>query len=165
MTFFLSIYLIGVLLTMVHLFRMPALERTKSKVIEVVLLYQIVFSLGITSFVAFIGLSLMPEMIAHYLNWAYCPFEQELANVNLAFGVLGVMSIWYRGLFWMATIYGFSIWILADGFHHIYEYLYHGNDSSGNIGVPLITDFVVPIILLVLFYYYRKDQISTPSVF
>ena len=156
MAFFLSIYLIGIIFTLVHIYLLPAAERTKSNIIEIILLYQIVFSLGITSLVAFGGLSAMPESIAQFLDWPYSPFEQELANVNLAFGILGILSIWYRGLFWMATIFGFSIWILADGFHHIYEYLFYGNASLGNIGVPLITDFVVPIVLLILFYLYRK---------
>jgi len=158
MAFFLSIYGVGILFTIVHILLLAPAERTKQKLIEIILLYQIVFSLGITSLVAFGGLSVMPAEIADFLDWPYSPFEQELANVNLAFGILGLLSICYRGLFWMATILGFSIWILADGFHHIYEYYIYGNDSLGNIGVPLITDFAVPILLLILLCLYRKHQ-------
>lgn len=150
------IYALGVIGFLVHLFKLPVQERTKARVIELLLLYQIVFSLGVTSLIAFIGLTFMSEYVAQYLQWPACPFEQELANVNLAFFVLGIMSIWYRGYFWLATILGFSIWIIADGFHHVYEYYAYHNASSGNIGFPLYSDFIVPIILLILVTLYFK---------
>lgn len=158
MYFFLSIYVIGIIAFFIHLFSLPAIERTKSKIIELLLLYQIVFSLGITSLVAFIGLMFMDDYVARYLAWPACPFQKELANVNLGYGVLGLMAIWYRGLFWIATVIGFSIWILADGIHHIYEYFVNNNASDGNIGMPLYTDFIVPIILLILLYLHFRGK-------
>lgn len=156
MIIFLSMYVLSILGFLVHLMTVEKEKRTKARVLELLLLYQIVFSLGMTSFLAFVGLSLLPEYIAQYMNWPACPFQQELANVNLAFAVLGIMSIWYRGDFWLATIWGFSIWILADGIHHVFELVVVHNHSPGNLGVNLITDFVVPIILLIILYFYRN---------
>lgn len=83
----------------------------------------------------------MSEYIAELTNWPSCPFQQQLANVNLAFGILGLMSIAYRGYFWAATVIGFSIWIISDGIQHVYHALVRENYSPGNIGVPLWTDF------------------------
>ncbi len=162
MFLFLSIYPIGILAFLVHFFRLAPEARTYKKGIELLLLYQIVFSLGLTSLFAFIGLTYLAEYIAQYTEWPPCPFEQQLANVNLAFAALGFLSIWYRGLFWAATIIGFSIWILGDGIHHFYEYLVLGNRSDGNIGVPLYTDIIVPLILLLLLFLYRRS-IEEPS--
>lgn len=162
MILFLSLYVIGVLGSIVHIFCLPREERTKPRVIELILLYQIVFSLGLTSIMAFFGLTFLAEYIAELTNWPSCPFEQQLANVNLGYGVLGLMSIGYRGYFWVATIVGFSVWILSDGIQHLFHAVTQGNLSPGNIGVPLWTDFIVPIALLILLILYcrtRKDTL------
>lgn len=158
----LSIYVIGIAAFLIHVYRLDAPARTFGKVIELLLLYQIVFSLGLTSVLAFFGLTFMADYIAEYTGWPACPFEQQLANVNLAFGVLGILSIWLRGHFWTATILGFSIWILGDGIHHLYKWLQTGNNTWGNVGVPLYTDIAIPIILLVLLAIYLKTKKEMP---
>lgn len=160
MAFFVSIYLVGLIGFFLHLYRTPASERTKERTVELFLLYQIVFSLGVTSIVSFFGLTFMAEYVAAYTNWPSCPFEQQLANVNLGFGVLGILSIWYRGLFWAATIIGFSIWIFGDGIHHFILAVRDHNLSDGNIGVPLWTDIIVPLLLLVLLWMYKPTKRS-----
>ncbi len=157
MIFFLSIYVMGVLGSLLHIYLLGDQGRTWPRVIEILLLYQIVFSLGVTSLVSFLGLTFLSEYIAKITNWPASPFEQQLANVNLAFGVLGIMSIFYREYFWLATILGFAIWILGDGIHHLFHALVKKNLSQGNIGVPLWTDFIVPIVLLVLLYLYHQS--------
>jgi hypothetical protein len=158
MIFFLSIYVIGLLGSLWHIFALPSHQRNRANIIEILLLYQIVFSLGITSFVSFFGLSFLADYIAELTQWPASPFEQQLANVNLAFGILGLMSIFYRGDFWLAVILGFSIWILGDGVHHLYNAILIHNLSSGNVGVPLWTDFIVPLVLLVLLYFHRLNS-------
>lgn len=155
MAFFLSIYAFGILGFIIHLFSLPAELRTKSKIIELLLLYQIVFSIGLTSIVAFFGLTFLDQYIADYTGWPPCPFQQQLANVNLAFGCLGILSIWYRNEFWLATVLGFSIWILSDGLQHLSHYIFKNNATAGNIGVPLWTDFLVPIFLLILLFLHN----------
>lgn len=151
-----SIYIVGILAFLIHVLCLKKGERTRAKLIELFLLYQIVFSLGLTSLLAFAGLSIMPEYFATYTGWPSCPFEQQLANVNLAFGVLGILSIWFREGFWSATILGFSIWVLCDGIQHVLEWYINANYQPGNIGVPLITDFAVPIVLLIFLALYRN---------
>ncbi len=131
-------------------------KMTKKRFVELMLLYQIVFSLGLTSLLAFIGFTFMPEYIAKFTNWPACPFEQQMGNVNLGYAVLGIMCIWFRGNFWIATIIGFSIWILSDGFAHLSDMIRHNNYSPGNVGVPLYTDFIVPIVLLILLFLHIK---------
>jgi hypothetical protein len=152
----LSIYVMGIVGFLIHLYTLDARSRTYGKVIELLLLYQIVFSLGLTSILSFFGLTFMADYIAKYTGWPASPFEQQLANVNLAFGVLGILCIWLRGGFWIATILGFSIWILGDGVHHFTKWLLAGNNTPGNIGVPLYTDIVIPILLLVLLYLHLR---------
>lgn len=157
MPLFLSMYALSILGFIVHLYLIPAKTRTYKRTIELLLLYQLVFSVGMTSLLAFIGLTFMPDYVAQYSGWPVCPFQQELGNVNLAFGILGIMCIWFRDHFWTATVLGFSIWILADGIHHIYDIIAHHNYAPGSVGVSLITDLVVPVVLLLLLAIYRDE--------
>lgn len=155
----LSLSLIGFL---IHLC-LSKEPKTPARIVELLLLYQLIFSVGISSFLAFIGLGFMSEMVAKLLDWpASPPFEEELANVNLAFGFLGILCIWFRGNFWTATVIGFSIWILADAFGHVYEMIFHHNYSPGNSGVPMYTDFIVPIALLILLALHLKLTVQSP---
>lgn len=165
MLFFLSIYVVGIISTMIHIIALPEPARNKAKIIELILLYQLIFSIGITSLVAFFGLTFLDQYIAKYTDWPACPFQQELANVNLAFGVLGILCIWFDTPFWMATIIGFSIWIFGDGIHHLYEAYVNKNFSSGNIGPMLYTDLIVPIVLIVLLYLHRASSKSSDRRF
>lgn len=158
MPLFLSMYVFSVIGVPIHLYFLQKQEHTKKRILELSLLYQLVFSVSMTCFLAFIGLTFMAEYVAQYSGWPMCPFQQELGNVNLSFGVLGLMCIWYRGNFWIATILGFSIWILADGFHHIVDILYNHNFAPGSIGVSLITDLAVPVVLLVLLGLYLRES-------
>lgn len=164
MIFFLSIYLLSLIGFLIHAALSPASTLTRARLIELALLYQIVFSLGVTSLVAFFGLTFMGPYIADYTGWPASPFEQQLANVNLAFGALGLLSIWFRKDFWLATVLGFSIWILSDGVHHLYHYLAYGNQAAGNIGVPLWTDIIVPVILLTLSFFYVRNLAHQKSI-
>ena len=157
MYYFLSLYGIGALAFLAHLFALPSNKRTKKNIIELLLLYQLVFYVGVTSLVAFIGLTFMDDVAAELLNWPMCPFQQELGNVNLAFGVLGILCIWQRGSFWIATVLGFSIWIFADAIHHFYDAYARHNYSEGNLGILVYTDFFIPILLCVTLYYYKQN--------
>ena len=163
MPLFLSLYAFGLIGFFIHGASLPKSVRGRKTLVELFLLYQLVFSVGCTSLMAFFGLTFLPDYIAQITEWPPCPFEQQLANVNLAFGVLGILSIWFRDSFWMATIIGFSIWILSDGIQHLYHAMMRGNYSTGNVGVPLYTDIFIPLLLLALLITYRKQRSSNHS--
>jgi hypothetical protein len=157
MFIFISLLCFSIIGFIIHLY-CDKLPRTRGRIIELLLLYQLVFSVGTTSLLAFIGLSLMPEYIANYTGWPGSPFEQQLANVNLGYAVLGILCIWLRGNFWTATCLGFSIWIFSDGIAHLSDMVRHGNYAPGNIGIPLYTDILVPVVLVVLLVLHLREK-------
>lgn len=157
---FLVIYVLSLIAFGVHLYTLPPVERTKARIIELLLLYQLVFSVGITSFLAFIGLNFLGNAVTNYTGWPKCPFMQELANVNLAFGVLGIMAIWLRNSFWIAIVVGFTIWIFGDAIHHFYDAYIYRRYTPGNLGLLVYTDLVVPIVLCILLALYLKTHRS-----
>lgn len=156
MFIFLIIYLLGIIAFLIHFLKLPLPLRSFKKAIELLLLYELVFFVGVTSFLAFIGLTFMPDVVEKTVNWPSCPYQQELANVNLAYGVLGIMSIWFRHSFWIAVVVGFSIWILGDAIHHFWDAFQHNNFSEGNVGLLVYTDVFVPILLCITLYFYMR---------
>jgi len=154
MILFLAIYVLGFLLFFLHLFLLPKHQRTLARISELLLLYQLVLGVGLTSLIAFGALTFDGTFVANFMSWPECPFQQELANVNLSFGLLGILCIWFRGLFWMATVLGFSFWIFGDGIHHLYNVLFEGYNSDGKISAILYTDLFSPIVLVVMLGFY-----------
>lgn len=152
------IYILSIFFFIYHIYKLKTEERTNSRLIELFLLYQMIFSIGLTSLLSFFALMFYGDFVAEYSGWPSSPFAQELANVNLGYAVLGLLGIWYRGSFWIATIIGFSIWVVGDGFLHLYELFFHDNTAPGNAGILLYTDFIVPIILLISLYFYLRSN-------
>lgn len=161
MWFFLIILSFSLIGFLIHFYfsKKPA---TRFRIVELLLLYQLVFSVGAASLLGFFGLAFMGKHVAEILGWPECPFQMELANVNLGYGVLGIMCIWFRKYFWLATALGFSIWIFADGIHHVADRVLTHNEALSDI--PMVTDFLVPILLLTLTTLYFKYMPETEAV-
>ncbi len=162
---FLLIYSFSLIGFFIHLF-VSKKDRNKKELFELLILYQIVVNIGILSLLSAFALLYAPKMVADSLGWPTCPFQHELGNVNLAFGVLGILCIWFRGNFWTATIIGASIWLLGDGIGHL-ALIYSAGDGAStatsagiNNWIMLITDFLIPITLLLLLFAYRKLSLS-----
>jgi hypothetical protein len=158
---FLLIYSFSLIGFFIHLF-VSKKDRNKKELFELLILYQIVINLGVLSLISAIALLFAPKMVADSLGWPTCPFQHELGNVNLAFGVLAILCIWFRGNFWTATIIGASIWLIGDGIGHL-ALLYSQDATLAtatgpelNNWIMLVTDFLIPITLLLLLFAYRK---------
>jgi len=151
---FIAVLALGLIGFILHLFLSKS-PKTLYRITHLFLLYQLAFSVGLASLLAFYGLTFMTEFVAVYSGWPTCPFEKLLGNVNLAFGILGLLSIWMSDDFKFATILGVSIWLLADAVTHLADIYYNQNYTPGNAGVPLYTDIIIPIILLGNFALYK----------
>lgn len=154
MSIFTTIYIMSFGAFLIHYFvKKP---ESKGKIVELMLLYQIIFNIGLLGFLSFIGLTFLPDVAAAYVGWSECHFEQELANVNLGFGVLGILAIWFRGDFWTAIVIGSAIWLFGDGVDHFFNAFYHHNIAPGNIGVLFYTDLLIPLVMILLLVLYMK---------
>lgn len=156
--FFWLFFLVGVI---IHLLR-DKQPRTKRRVLEVVLLYFFFLIVGIGGLFAFYGHTFMADQIAKGIGWPTgSPFQFEVAVANLAFGVLGILSIRFRGNFWLATGLGYAVFLLGAGVGHIRGEILEKNYASLNIGPMIIVgDFLVPLLLITLLFAYRA---RTPS--
>ena len=127
-------------------------ERTLLKSVETLLLFLLIFNVGVGGLFAFYGHAFMANMVATKIGWPTgSPFQFEIAVANLSFGVIGILSIWLRGNFRVATGLAFSVFGLGAAFGHIRDAVLHNNYSPYNVGPVLyIGDILVPVMILSL---------------
>jgi len=138
----------------VHLDKQP---RTKVRVAETFLLWLLVICVGVASVLTFVADAFFADRMAASLGWpAGNPFQSLVAVANLSVGVLGILSYWIRGNFWVATVIGFSIWWLGAGAVHIKDIVVSANYAPNNAGATPYMDILVPIVLMALLTYYKR---------
>lgn len=135
---------------------------TRVQIAEIFFSYLLFFCVGIMGLLGFYGHAFMSDAIAQKIGWPTgSPFQLEIASANLAFGVIGVLCLFYRDLFWLATGLSFSIFALGDLCVHLKEFA-KGNNAPYNIGMLVwVEDFIVPVLLLsliVYLFYMRKYE-------
>jgi hypothetical protein len=70
----------------------------------------------------------------------------------LAVGVAGLLCYRYRDNFWLCVIVVQTIQYFGDAAGHVYFWVVDGNTRPYNIGFPLWTDILLPIILWILWF-------------
>jgi len=156
-------YALIVVVAVVHLL-VSKKPRTKLRVAEVFLFYQLVLGVALGGTIAFMGHVFAADSIADSIGWTRgSPFQFEVGMADLAFGVLGWMCIWRRGSFWRATVVGWSIFLLGDGIEHFRLMVEEGNYAINNAGM-IAPDIVMAVLLtgnLIAFEVLKKREKST----
>ena len=94
--------------------------RTKSRVVELLLLYLLAVNIGVGGILAWYGHTFMADEIARKIGWQPgSPFQFEVAVADLSWGVCGVLCIWLRQGFWTATGIGSAVFFVGCAFGHI----------------------------------------------
>ncbi len=153
---FLAATLIGFALHLT-LSRQPC---TKSKVVEILLLYLLAVNIGVGGILAWYGHTFMADEIARKIGWQLgSPFQFEVAVADLSWGVCGVLCIWLKQHFWTATGIGSAVFLLGCAFGHVRQIIQEGNMAVYNAGLVLwIGDIGVPITILVLLFLRFKFE-------
>jgi hypothetical protein len=146
--FFLAVTVIGFAL---HL-SFSKQPRTRSRVVELLLLYLLAVNIGIGGILAWSGHTFMADEIARKIGWQPgSPFQFEVAVADLSWGVCGVLCIWLRQNFWVATGIGSSVFFLGCAVGHIRQIIQEGNMAIYNAGPVLwIGDLGIPLSILIL---------------
>jgi hypothetical protein len=133
----------------VHLF-VSKKTRTRRRTADLYLLYVLVVGVGLGGLFGAMGHLLAADQVAKELGWATgSPFQTEVGLFDLAFGVLGVCCIWFRGKWWYAVTVGWTIFAVGAAAVHVHEMLGARNNGSLNAG-SVLPDLVVPALLVVL---------------
>lgn len=136
-------------LPLVALGHARAAHRERAGLLEPVLLHLLVLGLGVSGIWGFVGHFFMSAEVASSIGWAASPFQQELAFYHLGLGAAGLLCLWFRGGFWLATGIVASVFAYGAGLVHLREFLASGNASPANWGLGvLFGNVLIPTALL-----------------
>jgi hypothetical protein len=156
-----TLFIVVLVLACIHLV-FDRKARTAKKILEIILTYFLVINVGLGGILAFLGHTFQSDIIAKSIGWPTGnPFQYEVAAANLAFGILGVLCIWLRGGFWLATGIGSTVFLLGAAMVHLRELVLYHNMAVNNAGLILwLDDLTLPILLLCLLivYNYLKEK-------
>jgi hypothetical protein len=139
-------------------------ERRSSRlaIAETYLLYLFVVYVGVMGVMTFVFHVFMSARASASIGWAPSPFEYEVGIADLTVGVLGILCIWLRENFWLATAIANAVWLLGDAIGHVRQMVEHNNHASNNSGIFLVLEFLMPPIILALTLYSRSKGGANP---
>jgi hypothetical protein len=142
-------------LTTVHVTAQPK-HRNLKGILEGLLLYMFLINVALAGFWAFFAHVFFADEAAKFMGFGPgSPFQYEIGIANLAFGVLGLVCIWERGDFWLATALGYSVFLFGEGIGHVHEMVVNRNYAPGNSGIALWFHLVFPLLLLSVLFIHR----------
>src|SRR5271168_5457098 len=92
------------------------------------------------------------------IGWAPSPFDYEVGMADLTVGVLGVLCLWLRGNFWLATAIANAVWLLGDAVGHIRQMVLYNDHAANNSGIFLGAEIITPLVILYLALQNRRTS-------
>ena len=125
--------------------------------------YLFVFPLGLQGLWAFFGHVFLPEESANVIGWAPSPFQYEVGVANLGLGLASLYAA-FKGFEARAAVaVAAACFLTGAGFGHIMDILAGDNLAPGNAGPILITDFLTPIVVLILLVLWPRARRPQPK--
>jgi uncharacterized membrane protein len=148
---------LSVLAASIHLAVSPASRSTKAAIARTYLLYLLFIYVGLMGFLTAYGHVFRPIQTSASIGWSTSPYEYEVGMADLTMGVLGVLCLWLRGNFWLATAIANAVWLLGDAIGHIRQITLNNNHAANNSGIFLAAEIITPIVVLILALYTRSE--------
>lgn len=154
---FIFLPILAVILALLHIILSKKQHNTYG-VFKTLLVY-LLASAGIGGLIGFTGHVFFAAETARSIGWPVgSPFQFEVGIANLGIGVLGILCIWIKDKFWLATIIMTTVfgWGAAAG--HIHQIIQFHNYSINNAGPILYTDISLPLLYIILFIGYKISK-------
>jgi len=87
----------------IHLAISPRSRSSKPAIAHTYLLYLLSLYVGLMGLLTAYAHVFRPIETSASIGWLTSPYEYEVGMADLTVGVLGVLCIWLRGNFWLAT--------------------------------------------------------------
>lgn len=131
-------------------------RRSTLAIVETYLIYFFAIYVGFMGVFTAYAHVFMPGRASASIGWAPSPFEYEVGMADLTVGVLGILCIWFRGNFWLATAIANAVWLLGDAVGHIRQVMLANNHAANNAGIFLYLEIAIPLLILALTLYHRR---------
>lgn len=137
-------FVLGLLAAVIAIARRPP-PRSRAVVGERLLAYYVLFPIGFLYLVNFVYHVFFGAMSAHFIGWPDSPFQTELGFASLGFSLVGFLA--WRGGFdlRLAAVVGPAMFMLGAAGGHIYQTIAHDNHATGNSGLLLWMDVLIPL--------------------
>jgi hypothetical protein len=140
----------------VHIAVSAKRRSSRTAIVETYLIYLFVIYVGLMGVLTAYFHVFAPERASASIGWAMSPFEYEVGMADLTVGVLGVLCVWFRGNFWLATAIANAVWLLGDAVGHVRQLLFYNDHAPNNSGIFLYAEILTPLLILALTIYHRK---------
>jgi uncharacterized membrane protein len=142
----------------IHLAVSPRSRSSKAAIAQTYLLYLLFLYVGLMGVLTAYAHVFRPLETSASIGWSTSPYEYEVGMADLTVGVLGVLCLWLRGNFWLATAIANAVWLLGDAIGHIRQIVLNGNHAANNSGVFLIAEIITPLVILFLALYLARHD-------
>ncbi|MEO6965454.1 MAG: DUF6790 family protein [Acidobacteriaceae bacterium] len=139
----------------IHIAFSPRRRSSGVAIAETYLIYLFFIYVGLMGLLTAYAHVFRPVQTSASIGWLTSPYEYEVGMADLTIGVLGVLCLWFRGNFWLATAIANAVWLLGDAAGHIRQMVLFNNHALNNSGIFLIAEIATPIVLLILTLYHR----------
>jgi hypothetical protein len=140
----------------IHLALSSRARSSKAAIAGTFLLYLFVIYVGLMGLLTAWAHVFQPVRTSASIGWSTSPYEYEVGMADLTIGVLGVLCLWFRGNFWLATAIANAVWLLGDAVGHIRQMTLNNNHAANNSGIFLIAEIITPLLILFLALYNRS---------
>jgi hypothetical protein len=141
----------------VHLFKFRNNVREESNT-EIISIYTIGLAGWFTIMSGFFGHIIFADQVASSIGWPInSGFQMELGFASIGMGIVGLLGFWNKS-FWLPFIIIKTVFMWGAGFTHILHAIQYNNYSSGNAGIILYWDFLLPLVMIVLYLLYRREK-------
>jgi hypothetical protein len=127
-------------------------------VIDRLLRYLFLFPLGLLGLWAFLGHVFFAEQSAASIGWAPSPFQYEVGVANLGLGLAALYAAFRNFEARVAVAIAAASFLIGAGIGHVRDIVVAGNLAPGNAGPIMITDFLTPIVILVLLFFANQKR-------
>jgi len=156
----LNIYIqivVTIISIIVHLLGTRNRER-KETLLELIAIYTIGLSGWFSISSGIFGHIIYADEVAKGIGWPLnSGFQMELAFAAIGIGLIGGIGFWKRS-FWLPFIIAKTTFMWGAGITHIIHMVQKNNFSANNTGIVVYWDFLLPLILIVLYTLYRREQ-------
>jgi hypothetical protein len=149
---------------LIHLAISPARRSSGAAIAGTFLLYLLLVYVGLMGILTAYAHVFRPVQTSASIGWSTSPYEYEVGMADLTVGVLGILCLWLRGNFWLATAIANAVWLLGDAVGHIRQIVLTNNHAANNSGVFLVVEFTMPVLILILALYCRPAVEGSPVV-
>jgi len=149
---------LAVVAASIHLAISSGSRRSTPSIARTYLLYLLFVYVGLMGVLTAYAHVFHPIETSASIGWSPSPYEYEVGMADLTVGVLGILSLWIRGNFWLATAIANAVWLLGDATGHIRQMVLNNNHAANNSGIFLLTEIITPLIILLLAVYNRSAR-------